>query len=39
VGIAGGEEKCQFLLKEVGCDDVIDYKKGNVFEYAVGLCC
>lgn len=29
VGIAGGRTKCQWLLDEVGCDAVIDYKLAN----------
>ena len=31
IGIAGGKEKCDWL-KEVGVDDVIDYKNSNVHE-------
>ena len=31
IGIAGGAEKCQWL-KEIGVDDVIDYKEENVPE-------
>ena len=31
IGIAGGKEKCNWL-KEVGVDDVIDYKNSNVHE-------
>ena len=31
IGIAGGEEKCAWL-KELGVDDVIDYKNSNVAE-------
>ncbi|WP_434352566.1 NADP-dependent oxidoreductase [Psychrobacter sp. HD31] len=30
VGIAGGPEKCQFLIDELGFDAVIDYKNENV---------
>ncbi len=30
VGIAGGPEKCQWLLEEAGFDAVIDYKSENV---------
>jgi len=30
VGIAGGTEKCQFLIDELGFDAVIDYKSQNV---------
>jgi hypothetical protein len=31
IGIAGGKEKCTWL-KEIGVDDVIDYKNSNVHE-------
>ncbi len=30
VGIAGGAEKCKFLIDELGFDDAIDYKAGNL---------
>lgn len=30
VGIAGGEEKCKYLLEELGFDGAIDYKNENV---------
>lgn len=30
VGIAGGAEKCRFLIDELGFDDVIDYKSEDV---------
>ena len=30
VGIAGGQEKCDFVVKELGFDACIDYKGGNV---------
>ena len=30
VGIAGGEKKCEHLVKELGFDVAVDYKKGNV---------
>ncbi|MFK8031048.1 MAG: NADP-dependent oxidoreductase [Gammaproteobacteria bacterium] len=30
IGIAGGEEKCQWLRDELGFDEVIDYKSGDV---------
>lgn len=30
VGIAGGSEKCQFLIDELGFDAAIDYKNENV---------
>ncbi|MFN2465836.1 MAG: NADP-dependent oxidoreductase [Candidatus Dormibacteria bacterium] len=30
IGIAGGEEKCQYLVEELGFDGAIDYKGGDV---------
>jgi NADPH-dependent curcumin reductase CurA len=30
VGIAGGKEKCRLVVDELGFDDCIDYKEGNV---------
>lgn len=30
VGIAGGKEKCDYLINELGFDDAIDYKTDNV---------
>ena len=30
VGIAGGFEKCEYLKNELGFDEVIDYKAGNL---------
>jgi NADPH-dependent curcumin reductase len=32
VGIAGGPEKCQYAVKELGYDACIDYKRENVYE-------
>lgn len=32
IGIAGGKEKCDFLINEIGCDAAVDYKAGNVTE-------
>ena len=32
IGIAGGEEKCQYLLDTLKIDAAIDYKKGNIAE-------
>ena len=32
VGIAGGAEKCAWLMSELGFDDAIDYKAGPVFK-------
>ncbi len=30
IGIAGGPEKCKFLTSELGCDEAVDYKAGDV---------
>jgi len=30
VGIAGGKEKCRWVVDELGFDDCIDYKAGNI---------
>ncbi|MGZ3181345.1 MAG: NADP-dependent oxidoreductase [Telluria sp.] len=32
VGIAGGQEKCEFVVRELGFDACIDYKEGKVRE-------
>jgi NADPH-dependent curcumin reductase CurA len=32
VGIAGGAEKCQWLIKHLGFDAAVDYKRGGVFK-------
>ena len=32
VGIAGGPEKCEYIVKELGFDAAIDYKNENVIE-------
>jgi NADPH-dependent curcumin reductase CurA len=32
VGIAGGAEKCQYLIDELGFDGAIDYKNDNINE-------
>jgi NADPH-dependent curcumin reductase CurA len=32
VGIAGGADKCNYIVKELGFDAAIDYKKENVIE-------
>lgn len=32
VGIAGGPEKCNYLVKELGFDAAIDYKNENVYD-------
>ena len=38
VGIAGGREKCDWLLKEAGFDAAIDYKSENVGEALTKHC-
>lgn len=38
IGIAGGEEKCQWLLNACGLDDVIDYKHENIDQRLAELC-
>ena len=32
IGIAGGADKCRYLVEELGFDGAIDYKKENVME-------
>jgi NADPH-dependent curcumin reductase CurA len=32
VGIAGGEDKCQWVVQELGFDAAVDYKAGPVFK-------
>ena len=32
IGVAGGKEKCDVLIKEIGADAAIDYKKDNLDE-------
>ncbi len=31
IGIAGGKEKCDYLINELGFDDAIDYKNENIY--------
>jgi NADPH-dependent curcumin reductase CurA len=31
VGIAGGEQKCRYVVEELGFDACVDYKAGNLF--------
>ncbi|WP_439131044.1 NADP-dependent oxidoreductase [Polaribacter sp.] len=31
IGIAGGQEKCDYLINELGFDDAIDYKSENIY--------
>ena len=37
VGIAGGVEKCQYLL-DIGCDGAVDYKSSDVSDEITRLC-
>lgn len=38
VGIAGGEEKCAWLVNELGFDAAVDYKAGNLFKDLKAAC-
>jgi len=38
IGIAGGAEKCRFLIEELGLDGAIDYKTQDVATALAGLC-
>jgi len=38
VGIAGGEEKCRWLVEDLGFDAAIDYKTGDTGERMRALC-
>ncbi|MFC3095596.1 NADP-dependent oxidoreductase [Alteromonas sediminis] len=38
VGIAGGQEKCDYLIKELGFDSAIDYKSENVVKALKTAC-
>ena len=38
IGIAGGKQKCDWLVKEAGYDGAIDYKNENVGEALAKLC-
>ncbi len=38
VGIAGGEDKCRYVKEELGFDDCIDYKSGNLAEKLAKAC-
>ena len=31
IGIAGGKDKCDYLINELGFDDAIDYKSDNIY--------
>ncbi|HUN67277.1 MAG TPA: NADP-dependent oxidoreductase [Burkholderiales bacterium] len=38
VGIAGGREKCDYVVKELGFDACVDYKAGNLFDNLKAAC-
>ncbi len=38
IGIAGGPEKCQWLLDDLGYDAAVDYKAGNVADQLKAAC-
>lgn len=38
VGIAGGPEKCRWLVDELGLDDAIDHREGNVYATLKSKC-
>lgn len=38
VGIAGGKDKCQFLIEELGFDEAVDYKSGDLSTQLAKAC-
>lgn len=38
VGIAGGEDKCRYVREELGFDDCLDYKTGDLSEKLKAAC-
>lgn len=38
VGIAGGPEKCRYVVEELGFDECVDYKAGNLDEDLAKAC-
>lgn len=38
IGIAGGAKKCEYVVDELGFDDCIDYKKGNLSKKLKDAC-
>jgi NADPH-dependent curcumin reductase CurA len=38
VGIAGGREKCEYVIRELGFDACVDYKAGNVYDALKQAC-
>ncbi len=38
IGVAGGPEKCAFLINELGLDGAIDYREGDLVSQVAALC-
>jgi NADPH-dependent curcumin reductase len=38
IGIAGGKEKCDYLINELGFDSAVDYKSGNFYDDLKAAC-
>lgn len=38
VGIAGGEDKCRYIVDELGFDAAVDYKSGELLEHLQAAC-
>lgn len=38
VGIAGGAEKCRYVVNELGFDDCLDHKQSNLREQLAAIC-
>jgi hypothetical protein len=38
IGIAGGKEKCRFVVEELGFDECIDYKEGDITDALRAAC-
>lgn len=38
IGIAGGKDKCDYLINELGLDGAIDYKEGNLHKELKAKC-
>lgn len=38
VGIAGGQEKCTYVVQDLGFDDCIDYKNDNIYSALKSKC-
>ncbi len=38
VGIAGGKDKCDYVVNELGFDACVDYKEGNLYKNLKAVC-